>query len=233
MRIRAHILQHVPFEGPGIIGSWLESRGAHCGRTRLFLQETLPDIDAFDWLIVMGGPMSANDERQYSWLTAEKRLVAAATESSKVVLGVCLGAQLIASALGARVYANGEREVGWFPVHRVSGALSHPIGSLLPEWFDAFHWHGDTFELPAGAAHLARSAACAHQAFAVGERVLGLQFHLEMTMEAARGMIDSCREDLKPGRWVQSERAMLGSAETFERGNRVMAGVLDFLEAQA
>ena len=174
--------------------------------------------------------MSANDEEAYPWMATEKRLIAQAIASSKVVLGICLGAQLIASSLGAKVYDNPEREIGWFPIERVQGVTPATISYLFPPQLEVFHWHGETFELPPGADHLARSAACEIQAFSFGERVVGLQFHLETTIDGARGLIENCRDGLTPGRWVQSESEILGTPERFRRINQAMSNVLDHLE---
>jgi GMP synthase-like glutamine amidotransferase len=234
--MRAHYLQHVPFEGLGSIGPWLESRGAHVTATRLFEDPSMPRTVDFDWLIVMGGPMSANDDDRHPWLAPERSLIAEAVGAGKVVLGVCLGAQLLARALGARVFRNAETEIGWFPVESLEGssaAISAEDGLESGAPFslpaEAFHWHGETFDLPTGATHLARSAACAHQAFRVGSRVLGLQFHLEMTAAGARALIEACRAEIRPSRWIQSEAEMVRDTERFERTNRAMVRVLDWL----
>jgi GMP synthase-like glutamine amidotransferase len=231
--MRVHTLQHVPFEGLGSIQSWLESRSAEVGVTRLFEEARFPDLREVDGVVVLGGPMSVNDEDLHPWLAAEKRFIAEAIAASKGVLGICLGAQLIASALGAKVFANPEREIGWFPVEPVPEAARSAFASLFEVPREVFHWHGETFELPPGAAWLARSDACEHQAFSIGERVLGLQFHLETTAASARALIENCPGDLAPGRWVQSGRQILGKDASFRRIHRVMASVLDRWEELA
>jgi GMP synthase-like glutamine amidotransferase len=228
--MKVHYLQHVPFEGIGSIEAWLITRGAQASATRFYESAQLPHPDDFDWLIVMGGPMSVNDEQHYPWLIAEKRLIREAIARHKVVLGICLGAQLIANALGARVYPNPEPEIGWFPIERVATAKAHPCATLFPARCKVFHWHGETFDLPPGAVHLAQSTACTHQAFLLGQRVLGLQFHLETTPASVQALVDHCGAELPSGRYVQSAQEMLATAEHFARINRLMADILGYLE---
>ncbi|MBW2270194.1 MAG: type 1 glutamine amidotransferase [Deltaproteobacteria bacterium] len=228
--MRVHYLQHVPFEGLGSIHSWLESRSAEVTVTRLFEEVEFPNVSDIDWLIVMGGPMSANDETTHPWLIPEKRFIAEAISSSRGVLGICLGAQLIANSLGAKVVANPEREIGWLPIERAEDALQSAFASLFQEPLEVFHWQGETFELPPGAIHLARSTACENQAFSIGNHVLGLQFHLETTAESARRLIENCPGDLAPGRWVQSGGEMLEDTDRFVRINHIMGAVLSRLE---
>ena len=237
--MRVHYLQHVPFEGLGSIAPWLEARGARVTSTRLYEDPRLPGVDYFDWLIVMGGPLSANDDPLHPWLATERELIAEAVESGKTVLGICLGAQLLAGALGARVYRNHEPEIGWFRVEAVddeaheAGPDAGPVGTgdhgplTLP--IEAFHWHGETFDLPLGATHLARSAACAHQAFRMGSRVLGLQFHLEMTPAGVRALVDACPDELRSAPWIQSEAEMLRDRRRFERIRGAMDATLAWL----
>lgn len=228
--MRVHCLQHVPFEGLGSIQEWLECRSAEISVTRLYEHVQFPNVRDIDWLIVMGGPMSANDEGAHPWLVQEKHFVSQAIASSKVVLGICLGAQVIASALGAKVLPNSQPEIGWFPIESTQEAARASFSSLFEMPQEVFHWHGETFELPLDALHLARSAACENQAFSLGERVIGLQFHLETTSESAQALIENCRADLVPSRFVQSEREMLQYPERFRRINQVMKALLDGLE---
>lgn len=208
--MKAHILQHVPFEGPAYIGQGLAARGAEISHTRFWESTALPDPATVDLLVVMGGPMSVNDEAEFAWLAAEKRFIAEVVALGHPVLGICLGAQLIANAHGARVYRNTEKEIGWFDIHACAGAED---AFDFPPTTTVLHWHGETFDLPPGARLLASSAACRHQAFQLGERTIGLQFHLEMTADSLRAIVDNCRAELVPARWVQDEAAILAHAE--------------------
>jgi GMP synthase-like glutamine amidotransferase len=228
--MRLHYLQHVPFEGLGTIGEWAAAHGHTVRASHLYAGDALPQPEELDWLVVMGGPMSVSDEAAYPWLTGEKRFIAEAIGAGKHVLGICLGAQLIAAALGARVYRNHQKEIGWFPVEVTPAGKQSAVGQALGTQAEVFHWHGDTFDIPAGAVHLARSAACAHQAFSLDDRVIGLQFHLETTPAAARALIDNCPADLAaPGAFVESSDAMLRDPERFARINALMARLLDLL----
>ena len=225
--IRAHVLQHVPFEGLGSMAGWLDARGAHVGWTRFFAGDPLPSADAFDLLIALGGPMSMNDEAGLAWLRPEKELVRDAFARGLPVLGVCLGAQLIASALGARVYGGRFKEIGWFPVDAVPA--DDPALDLRQPT-TVFHWHGETFDLPDGAVRLARSAACENQAFQLGRKVVGLQFHLETTPAALDAIVEGCRNELVPGSYVQTELELRAApAARYDAINRLMTGVLDHL----
>jgi len=225
--MRVHYLQHVPFEGLGSIGSWLDSRSTTVTSTELYRSASFPGLSEFDWLIVMGGPMSVKDEKAYPWLVEEKRFIDACIRNSKVVLGICLGAQLIAASQGSAVYPNGEKEIGWFPVEPAGGPDGSAFSAIFSRPFEAFHWHGETFDLPPGAVHLARSQACRNQAFAIGDRVLALQFHPEMTPGAASALVENCRDELVPGTWIQSTDRILKPDENFRRSNDLMAEILE------
>lgn len=229
MGMRAHYLQHVPFETPGSILKWLAHQRASVTSTRLFEPHRLPEVDDFDLLVVMGGPMSVNDEAEYPWLAAEKLLVREAIDRGRAVVGVCLGAQVIASALGCRVYRNSEREIGWFPVcgAKAPPPLSSAERLRWPDELTVFHWHGETFDLPAGAQLLASSEGCVNQAFKIGDRVIGLQFHLEATPNTLTAMVEHCRDELTPDRYVQSEQELLATPEErYVLPNRLMDTVL-------
>ena len=226
--MRIHWLQHVPFEGLGSIDDWAARNGVRVNASRMFAGDILPPLAAFDLLVIMGGPMSANDTMTHPWLAGEKRLVQRAMDAGKMVLGICLGAQLIASAAGADVYSNGCKEIGWFPVERTAVARLNPVGQVLADRAEVFHWHGETFDLPNGAIHLARSPGCDHQAFALGERVVGLQYHLETTMQSARALIEHCRHELVDQAYVQGEAEMLSRPKRFERLNIELNRLLDY-----
>lgn len=228
---RLACLQHVPFEDLGNIARWAETRDFRIDVTRLFAADALPRAAELDWLVVMGGPMGVYDEREHPWLPRERELIAEAIARGKTVLGVCLGAQQLAAALGAPVYPHRVKEIGWFPIEGIASA--GPFAGLFASTSEVFHFHGDTFDLPAGGVHLARSAACESQAFAYGERVLGLQFHLEMTRANVERICVECAADFVPGRFVQSPDAILAGDERFTKLEAELTRVLDRLYAAA
>jgi GMP synthase-like glutamine amidotransferase len=224
--MRVHYLQHVPFEGLGTIEGTLRARGARIHSTKLYAGEKLPQLDEFDALIVMGGPMSVHDEARLPWLADEKRLVRAAILAGKRVLGICLGAQIIAEVLGGKVIPNAFREIGWFPVTKRSECGSSVLLNAFPDEILAFHWHGETFSLPDGALLLASSTGCRNQGFVVNDRVVALQFHLEMTMQGARDLIRHCPEDFDGTLYVQDAEAMVADRANFTAINTVMDTLL-------
>lgn len=221
------VLQHASFEGPaGLAGLALE-RGFELAVTRLDLGQPLPELATSGAVVVLGGPMSVHDEQAYPWLLREKRWIASAVDAGIPVVGICLGAQLLAHVLGATVSAMHEREIGWHRVDRAPEAAQALIGSVFPPTMLAFHWHGDTFALPAGAVRLASSEACREQAFALGDRVLGLQFHLETIPAAVRDLVLSSGGDLdRGGRFVQSEMEMFADHSRFEALRPLLARIV-------
>jgi GMP synthase-like glutamine amidotransferase len=225
--MKALALQHAPFEGLGSIRNWIDRRDAEIGVTRLFLGEVPLSPEGIDLIIVMGGPMSVNDEDTFPWLRSEKRFISDAVARGTPVLGICLGAQLIAASLGARVFPNPVKEIGWFPVRAVPGTWD---SFRFPAEFTAFHWHGETFDLPSGATRLAESTACRNQAFQIGRAVIGLQFHLEATPGSAADMVKNCAEELVPDPWIQSAADMeTASAAGSRTANPLMDEVLSYL----
>lgn len=178
-----HYLQHGASEGPGRIADWAKERGLALTGTHLYRGEPLPPLDSVDFLVIMGGAMNIYQHRDHPWLPGEKRFIRSAIEQGKIVLGICLGAQLIADALDARVYQNAEMEIGWFPVQFAPAAAEHAPFKAFPRELIALHWHGDTFDLPADAVSMARSACCENQAFLYTDRVAALQFHIEVGHE--------------------------------------------------
>jgi GMP synthase-like glutamine amidotransferase len=177
----------------------------------------------------MGGPMSVNDEDKFPWLALEKQFVREVIESGKPVLGICLGAQIIAKAMGAKVFPNQQKEIGWFPIHAVS-SIEDAVFSF-PQSETVFHWHGETFDLPPGAIRLAKSEGCENQAFQLGKRVIGLQFHLETTPESAREIVSHCRDELVPSRYVQTEEEILSAnSDRYKSINELMGSILAFLQ---
>lgn len=231
--MRIHALQHVDFEELGHIGAWIENQGHPLTLTRLFAGDPLPRLEAFDRLVIMGGPMNIYEDDRYPWLAEERALIRAAVEAGKSAIGICLGAQLLADALGSRVYAGANKEIGWWPIKLtgLTGAMKD-AGLLagLPEQPTVFHWHGDTFDLPQGAVHLAESEGCRSQAFVFDNRILGLQFHLESTPDTVRAILAHCGHELIPARYVQSEAEILASDPTlFAHINRMLETLLNRL----
>src|SRR5687767_2628136 len=229
--MKIHYLQHVPFEGIGSMELHLRAQGHELSSTHLYLDSILPEPADIDWLIVMGGPMGVYDEALYPWLKIEKRFIRDFIATGKRVLGICLGSQLLAEALGAKVYRNKYREIGWFPIQRVPGNSTSALFAVLPATVEVFHWHGDTFDLPAGAALLASSEACRNQGFIYGNQILALQFHLETTPQNAAEFIAHGGDELDGSRFVQDAATILAEPQRFATSNRIMADVLDTFAA--
>jgi GMP synthase-like glutamine amidotransferase len=183
------VLQHIACEPPGVYEDVLRERGASLTRVEVDDGDDLPDWREFAAIVAMGGPMSANDDSSLPWLSAEKAFIAQAVRESMPFWGVCLGVQLLAASLGARVYAGAEPEVGVLPVELTEEGRRDPVFSALPPTVPALQWHGDTFDLPRGAVRLAGSPAYPNQAFRF-ENAYGVQFHLEVSSEMAREWMD-------------------------------------------
>jgi GMP synthase (glutamine-hydrolysing) len=173
------VLQHIACEPPGVYEDELLERGGSIARVMVDRAEPLPDWRGFDGIIAMGGPMGAYEDDRLPWLHAEKRLIAEAVLAGAPFWGVCLGSQLLAASLGARVGPGPSPEVGMLPVFRTAEGAADPVFSALPDRFEALQWHSDTFDLPEGAVQLARSDAYEQQAF-VFKRAYGVQFHIEV-----------------------------------------------------
>jgi len=226
--MRIHFFQHTASEGPAGVARWAAQRGYTMTTTRFDLKQELPELADFDVLVVMGGPMNIYQYRDYPWLQAERFFIQQALAAGKKIVGFCLGSQLLADALGARVYQNNQHEIGWFPVTRLEGMNKVKSLQDFPAQLQVMHWHGDTFDLPAGAVHLASSAICQNQAFSFGNQAIGFQFHLEVDQQDLKDFI-GCGSDLKmPGAFVQQEEKVWQGAESYAaEAQRVLAGFLD------
>ncbi len=226
MKIAA--LFHVSFEKLGLIEDWILSRKYSLAEFHLYENPRLPDVFDFDLLIIMGGPMGVNDEKQFPWLAAEKQLIRRCLESEKPVLGICLGAQLIASALGNKVYRGKHTEIGWFPVdfNTVEAGKLFP---RLPSGATVFHWHGDTFDLPEGSILLGSSAITPIQAFLAYDRLLALQFHLEIKPENISLMINHAGEELVSSPYIQDSAALSAGLANLSENKVLLEIFLDYL----
>jgi GMP synthase (glutamine-hydrolysing) len=227
--MRLHYFQHVSFEGLGSIEPWAKEMAYEITSTRLFAKDPFPNLHDIDWLIVMGGPMGIYEEDKYPWLSAEKNYIEQAVVQGKIILGICLGAQLIADVLGAKIYPNKYKEIGWFPIQKIQETAETRLADFLPVEIDAFHWHGDTFDIPTGAIHIAKSAACENQGFIYDDHVVALQFHLETMEQSAKDLITNCQDDITEGPFVKTSAAIFADKKRFEKINLLMSELLNHL----
>lgn len=231
--MRIHSLEHEPFEGLGNIEVWAKNKGHSITRTLLFKNEELPGIDEFDWLFIMGGSMNIYEEEKYPWLASEKNFIAEAIANKKIVLGVCLGSQLIADVLGGKVSKNEYSEIGWFPVTLTKEAGKSSILRSLPSEFTAFHWHGDTFKIPHGAVRIAQSEGCVNQAFEYDKgRVTGLQFHLDYSEKSIALMFKNCGDEIVKGKYIQKPDEIVSHIGNVAGTQRLLNILLDNIERE-
>ena len=208
--------------------AYFKARGAVITHTQFAEGEQAPDPAVFDLLVIMGGPMGVYEENLYPWLQSEKAAIRFALKMGKPILGICLGAQLVAEVLGGTVTRNREKEIGWWPVERLSGLESHWAASCFPERFQTFHWHGDTFSIPPGAVPLFRSEGCDHQGFAFGDRIVGLQFHPEILPEVAETWIQTGKEELaSSGLYIQKPAEIRGDKKNYAANNDLLAALCE------
>ncbi len=223
--MRILCLKHIAFEGPAAIAQWAQEKGHELQIQPVYLNKPLPSPDQFDVLLVMGGPMNIYEDAKYPWLPKEKSYIRSAIAAGKPVIGICLGAQLIAHALGAQVTQAPQKEIGWFPLQRSTDC---PETIQFGETLRVLHWHGDTFALPKGARRIGHSEACANQGFLYRDRVLALQCHLEITRESLALLIAACSNELVAAPYIQSAEAMLAEpAETYEHMQAKLFELLD------
>jgi len=229
--MKIHCLMHVPFEDAASIGRWAKDRGHTLNYTRFFGNELPPKPDDFDMFAVMGGPMNIYEYDAYPWLKTEKRFLSNAINAGKKILGVCLGAQLLADCLGVSITANPLKEIGWHPITLTEAGQDSQLFDGMPNQIDVFHWHGDTFSLPPGAVHLAESAACTNQAFLFESHVLGLQFHMEYTTESIEKMLTHCAEELVDAPWIQSSEVIRSGCDKIPQATQYLYTLLDAFTA--
>ncbi|MBN2545781.1 MAG: type 1 glutamine amidotransferase [Spirochaetes bacterium] len=226
--MKLHYLQHVEFENLSGIQKWADKRKIKISYTKFYQSHEFPDINNIDLLIILGGPMSVNEDRKYKWLKEEKKYIEKAIQNNKKVFGICLGAQLIADVLGSRAYKNKYKEIGWFPVFRKNVDLSQTAIKNFPDELIAFHWHGDTFDTPKDAVCFAESEACSNQGFIYNNNILALQFHIESTLKSINSLIKNCKNELTKDKFVQNEKEILISSKKFLlHANRLLFDILD------
>ncbi len=225
-------IQHVPFERAGIIEHWAKSEGHRLEYLKIYEEEGFPNIDLFDMLIVLGGPMSFDDEDKYPWILPELEYIQHAIVKNKVILGICLGAQFIVRALGGNAVHGDCREIGWHKIKINSKELKKIGLRGLPKEIETFHWHSDTFEIPQGAIHWASSKAFANQAFIYKQRIAGLQFHFEATEESIASLIDNCVDELDGSEYVQNIEEINKGKKHLVKSNYLMIRVLNYLVSE-
>lgn len=228
--MKIHSLEHEPSESLANIEVWAKKRGHNISRTLFFNNEELPGINDIDWLIIMGGSMNIYEEEKYPWLAQEKKFIAEAISNKKIVLGVCLGSQLIADVLGGKVSRNKHKEIGWFPVTLTREARNSRIFGSFPPLFTTFHCHGDTFEVPHGAVRIAYSEGCANQAFEYG-KTIGIQFHLEYSEESIDLILRNCGNIIE-GRYVQEHDEIISRNNNVAETQRLLNHLLDNMEKE-
>ena len=227
--MKIHSLLHVPFEDTGCIKPYAISRGHSFSETHLYRGECLPSLNDFDLLVVMGGTMNIYEEEKFPFLSEEKRFIRSSIDSGKKVIGICLGAQLIASVLGADVRKNENKEIGWFDVFKADDAGKTPFSKIIPDSFKVFHWHGDTFDIPDGCVHILKSKGCKNQGFIYKETVIGLQCHPEVTKDTLNSLSENCPEEvLEKGRYIQ-ELSLILDESHIPAANKVIFDILDYL----
>ncbi|MCK6608134.1 MAG: type 1 glutamine amidotransferase [Flavobacterium sp.] len=226
--MRIHYIQHVPYEDLGYITDWVADRKYKISSTKIFENEIFPDIETFDLLIILGGPMSVNDNLK--WIIEEKLFIKKAIDNNKKVLGICLGSQFIAAVLGEKVFQNSKKEIGWFPI-QISKIheLQNPFEKFEKELL-VFHWHGETFNLPKKSIHLAKSSICQNQAFMFTKNVIALQFHLEVTEKSLEKMITFGKKELINEQFIQSKEDMRSFKNNILESNRRMFLILEYFE---
>ena len=226
--MRIHCIRHEVFEGLGCIEDWIRTKKFQLSYTRTFLDEAFPSTDDFDALIIMGGSASVYEELKYPWLRKEKKFIQEVILSGKYLIGICLGSQLIADAMGAKVYPGRQKEIGWYPLK--FSAEARKILRFLPDQEIVFHWHGDTYDIPDGGINIGSSETTPNQGFLFLDRIMALQFHCEMTPDSLPSIVNGAADDLNsPGPTVQSGKKILSSVKYCTTNNYLMVNMLEYL----
>jgi len=235
--VKIHCLQHLKNETLGNIGTWVSLKGHSLTKTLLYEKPAFPEPEEFDMLLIMGGTMSVYQEKEFPWLKLEKDFVRKIIDTGKPVLGSCFGAQMIAEVLGGKVTRNGFKEIGWHRVKALAeenlnkggGTISALPSGLFPE-FTAFMWHGDTFQIPAGAVRLFESEACPNQGFIYRGNIIGLQFHPEADRQWIGNLIEDSGHELVEGKYIQPEEEILRHEYLLEASHSIAFSLMDWFE---
>ena len=224
--MHVHFITHASYEYPGYLLQWAGEKKFTTTFSKMYESTEFPEPGGIDLLIVMGGPMGVYENDKHPWIEKEKQFIQEVIVAGKKVMGICFGSQMVASALGAKVYPHNKKEIGWLPVQKAAGENESLLTKELPDEFVTFHWHGDTFSLPPGAVHLLQSAATLHQAYLYDNRVLGLQFHMEAVPDLVAAMVQHGREELVPADYVQEEETILAQKEHYAINNNLLKKLL-------
>ena len=235
--LKVHYFQHIAGEGFGSCYQFLKQHHAKISATEFFALpvdrsleiEALPQVEDVDLLIIMGGEMSVNDEVNFPWLKIEKRWLRRYLSMGKPAIGLCLGGQLIANALGAAVSRSEKQELGWTRVRKVNYVPAECFE--LPAEFNVMQWHSETFEIPKGAIHLAENDVCRNQMYQIGKNVLGFQFHPEITPEALNLFLENEEElDHFPGQHMQTQQQLKKTSKNnFIVGNQILNQAIEYV----
>jgi GMP synthase-like glutamine amidotransferase len=225
-----HIFQHVAYEHPGTILDWAEAHQHQINYTLFYEKHSLPKIDSFDLLIILGGPMSVNDTKKYNWLEKEIAFIQSCVQKKKKIIGICLGSQLLAKALGAEVYKNNLQEIGFFPIVKTLSGFKNKLTQNLPDNWPMFHWHGETFDLPEKAQSLFSSNACQNQIFIHGN-CIGMQFHPEVNLQLLKAMVENGEKELNERLYIQNKATLLSHPFDFKKHKETFFQLLkNFIE---
>jgi len=228
--MRIHYIQNDPAVTLGYIKEWIEDRNYPLTCTKMYEYGELPPLDSFDLLIILGGKMGSYDEEEFSWLKTEKNFIRECIDANKWVFGICLGVQLLANVLGAKVYPHSHQEIGWWPLTLTDEALSSPLLTGVPNEFVVFEHHGDTFDLPEGAVRLATSSGCMNQAFSYGDRVIGIQFHPEFTNDMIHEYKEVADSQMFEGAYCQSPSDWVNKPSYLDKAKTLLFTILQNIE---
>lgn len=221
-----HVIQHIAYEGAGCIENWATQNHHSLQYIHIHDGHKFPQVSTIQALIILGGTMGAYEDHLYEWMPIEKNFIKEVIANGKPVLGICLGSQLLASVLGAKVFKHAHNEIGWHNVYLNEKGLQSAFFKHCPPVMFTMHWHGDTFELPMGAEWLAYSHATPNQAFSFGDNVLALQFHPEFDVQLIGTLCDMAGDTLKNESFTQSAQQILSRSDSIQQANQYMYSIL-------